>query len=282
MEIRSNYAKLSEVTMHYLTAGTGQQPLVLLHGIPQSAHEWTHVIPLLGDQYRIIAPDMRGLGDTSRPASGYDKKTVAADVWELLTKHLGIDSFYLVGHDWGGPVAFSLTLQHRDAVRKLAILDVAVPGDGGEMSQGGRRWHHPFFRTPDLPEALIGGREHIYLDWLFDNYGAHANVVSPEDKQEYFRTYTKPGGLRTLLAYYRGFPMDVIDNEALLERDGKLRMPVLALGGDSGFGRGLECLESMKRVADNVTGGLIPNSGHWVAEEAPEFIASELRKFFGY
>ncbi|KSV81921.1 hypothetical protein N183_15515 [Sinorhizobium sp. Sb3] len=279
-EIKSNYARLSEVTMHYLTAGSGE-PLVLLHGIPQSSHEWRHVIPFLADKYSIIAPDLRGLGDTTRPASGYDKKTVAADVWELLSEHLKVGSFYLVGHDWGGPVAFALAAQHRKAVKKLAILDVTIPGDGAEMSQGGRRWHHPFFRTPDLPEAMFGGREHIYLEWLFDNYGSRTNVLSQADKNEYFRTYLKPGGFRALLAYYRGFPTDVKDNEAFLEKDGKLDMPVLALGGDSGFGRGMETLESLGRVANDVRGGLIPNSGHWVAEEAPEFIADELRKFFG-
>ncbi|WP_429818077.1 alpha/beta fold hydrolase [Ensifer sp. B1-9] len=278
-EIKSNYARLSEVTMHYLTAGSGE-PLVLLHGVPQSSHEWRHVIPFLADKYSIIAPDLRGLGDTSRPMHGYDKKTVAADVWELLSEHLKVDSFHLVGHDWGGPVAFALTAQHRKAVKKLAILDVTIPGDGAEMSQGGRRWHHPFFRTPDLPEAMFGGREHIYLEWLFDNYGSRTNVLSQEDKNEYFRTYLKPGGFRTLLAYYRGFPTDVKDNEAFLAEGGKLDMPVLALGGDSGFGRGMETLESLERVANNVRGGLIPNSGHWVAEEAPEFIAEELRKFF--
>ncbi|OWO92877.1 alpha/beta hydrolase [Rhizobium esperanzae] len=278
-EIKSNYARLSGITMHYLTAGSGK-PLVLLHGVPQSSHEWRHVIPFLADKYAIIAPDLRGLGDTSRPADGYDKKTIAEDVWELLSEHLKIDRFNLVGHDWGGPVAFALAAQHREAVSKLAILDVTIPGDGADMSQGGRRWHHPFFRTPDLPEAMFGGREHIYLEWLFDNYGSRANVLSQEDKNEYFRTYLKPGGLRTLLAYYRGFPTDVKDNELFLERDGKLEMPVLALGGDSGFGRGMETMESMQRVASDVRGGLIPGSGHWVAEEAPEFIANELRKFF--
>lgn len=278
-EIKSHYAQLSDVKMHYLTAGKGQ-PLVLLHGIPQSSHEWRHVIPYLVNDFQIIAPDLRGLGDSSRPHSGYDKKTVAADVWELVSGHLGIQSFFLVGHDWGGPTAFALASQHRSAVKRLAILDVAIPGDGFEMSQGGRRWHHPFFRTPDLPEAMFGGREAIYLEWLFDNYGARPNCISAEDKAEYNRTYTKPGGLRALLAYYRAFFSDAADNEASTKRDGKLEMPVLALGGDSGFGRGMECFESVSRMASNVQGGLIPNCGHWVAEEAPEFIGRQLTDFF--
>lgn len=279
-DIERHFADLSEVTLHYLTAGRGE-PLVLLHGIPQTSHEWRHVIPKLTDRFFVIAPDLRGLGDSSRPAGGYDKKTVAHDVWELVHDHLKIDRFFLAGHDWGGPVAYALAATHPEAVRRLAILDVSIPGDGAEMSQGGRRWHHPFFRTLDLPEALLAGREHVFMEWLFDNYGHRANSLSAEDRAEYHRTYSRPGGLRALLAYYRAFPVDAADNEEMLRRSGKLRMPVLALGGDKSFGRGLETLESLRRMAVDVRGGLIPDSGHWVAEEAPDFVAEQLRSFFG-
>ncbi len=105
--IRSQFADLGDVALHYLTSGEGE-PVVLLHGIPQSSHEWRHVMPRLAERYRVVAPDLRGLGDSSRPPGGYDKKTVAHDVWQLLSGHLGIPRFHLVGHDWGGPVAFSL------------------------------------------------------------------------------------------------------------------------------------------------------------------------------
>lgn len=277
--VQRNYADLSEVKLHYLTAGRGE-PVVLLHGVPQSSHEWRSIIPHLADRYSIIAPDLRGLGDSSRPAGGYDKRTVAADIWELVHDHLGIDRFFLVGHDWGGPVAFSLAAHHPDAVRRLAILDVAIPGDGAEMSQGGRRWHHPFFRTLDLPEALCAGREHLVIDWLFENYGARHDCIPAADRAEYHRTYSRLGGFRALLAYYRAFAQDAADNEAIVARDGKLRMPVLALGGDRSFGRGLETMQSLQRMAVDVRGGVIPNCGHWVAEEAPEFVATELLKFF--
>lgn len=277
--IQTQFADLANVTLHYLTAGTGD-PVVLLHGVPQTSYEWREVIPKLADRYSIIAPDLRGLGDSSRPAGGYDKRTVAADIWQLVHDHLKIDRFFLAGHDWGGPVAFALAAAHPEAVRRLAVLDVTIPGDGAEMSQGGRRWHHPLFRTPDLPEAIFGGREQIFLDWLFDNYGFRPNAISPSDRAEYYRTYTKPGGLRALLAYYRAFPTDVADNEEFLKVHGKIKMPVLALGGDKSFGRGLETLESLRRVAENVQGGLICNAGHWVAEEQPDLVAEQLRAFF--
>lgn len=279
LEITSHYAQLSAVTLHYLEAGSGD-PVVLLHGVPQSSHEWRTIIPRLADRYRVIAPDLRGLGDSSRPAGGYDKKTVAADIWELVHDTLGIERFLLVGHDWGGPVAFSLAAQHPEAVRALAILDVAIPGDGAEMSQGGRRWHHPFFRTLDLPEKLCEGREHLVIDWLFENYGKRPDVIPAEDRAEYHRTYARLGGFRALLAYYRAFPQDAVDNAEIIARNGKLKMPVLALGGDSSFGRGMETFESLSRMAENVTGGLIPDCGHWVAEEAPDFVADQFLAFF--
>jgi pimeloyl-ACP methyl ester carboxylesterase len=279
-EVQSNYADLGDnMIVHYLTAGEGE-PLVLLHGVPQTSYEWRHVVPKLADKFRIIAPDLRGLGDTSRPATGYDKKTMAADVWRLVHDHLKIDKFCLVGHDWGGPTAFALACAHPEAVRRLAILDVAIPGDGSDFSQNGRRWHHAFFRTLDLPEALFQGREHLWLDWQFDNYGYMPNCVPHADRQEYLRTYRKPGAMRALFELYRAMPQDIKDNQEFLAANGKLRMPVLALGGEKSFGRGLDTLHSMQRVAHDVRGGLVPNSGHWVTEEQPDFVAEQLRHFF--
>lgn len=278
--IQRHDADLGDVRIHYLSAGKGV-PVVLLHGIPQTSHEWRHVIPYLAPHYSVIAPDLRGLGDSSRPAGGYDKKTVAHDIWRLLREHLRIDRFFLVGHDWGGPTAFALAAQHPDAVRRLAILDVAIPGDGADFSQGGRRWHHALFRTLDLPEQLFcGGREHLIIDWLFENYGYLPNCIPAADREEYLRTYRKPGAMRAMFGYYRALPQDAEDNRAFLAAKGKLRMPVLALGGNRSFGRGMETLESLQRVAQDVRGGLVPDSGHWVCEEQPEFIARQLLAFF--
>jgi len=277
--VQRHFADIDDVSIHYITAGKGD-PVVLLHGIPQTSHEWRYLIPHLAPRYSVIAPDLRGLGDSSRPPGGYDKKTVANDIWRLLREHLGMEKFFLVGHDWGGPVAFSLAVQHREAVRRLVIMDVAIPGDGGDFSQGGRRWHHAFFRTLYLPEALCFGREELILGWLFENYGYRPNAISEEDKREYFRTYTKFGAFKAMLEYYRALPVDAADNQAFLAKGGKLRMPVLALGGEKAFGRGMECLQSLQRVAENVRGGLVPKSGHWVAEEAPDFIGEQLLSFF--
>ncbi len=279
MNATSRFADLDGVTLHYLRAGAGD-PVVLVHGIPQTSHEWRYVMPRLAEKYTIIAPDLRGLGDSSRPAGAYDKKTLGADIASLVIDHLGFKRFHLVGHDWGGPVAFAVAAHHPDAVQTLSILDVVIPGDGADFSQGGRRWHHAFFRTLDLPEQLCVGREEMVINWLFENYGYRANCISEEDKAEFLRTYKKPGAFRALLEIYRALPQDAADNAAILAAKGKLKMPVLALGGDKAFGRGMECIESLRRVADNVRGGLVKDSGHWVAEEQPEFLTDELLKLF--
>ena len=274
-----HYADLDGVTLHYLRAGAGE-PVVLVHGIPQTSHEWRYVMPRLAGQYTVIAPDLRGLGDSTRPAGGYDKKTLGADIASLVIGHLGFDRFHLVGHDWGGPVAFSVAADNPRAVRTLTILDVVIPGDGGDFSQGGRRWHHALFRTLDLPEQLFSGREEIVINWLFENYGFRADCIAQEDRAEFLRTYKKPGAFRALLEIYRALPRDAEDNKENLARNGRLKMPVLALGGDRSFGRGMECIESLRRVAENVRGGLVKDCGHWIAEEQPDFLVDQLLALF--
>jgi pimeloyl-ACP methyl ester carboxylesterase len=275
----NHYADLDGVTLHFRRAGRGE-PVVLVHGIPQTSHEWRYVMPRLAERYTVIAPDLRGLGDSSRPAGAYDKKTLGADIAALVIDHLGFGKFHLVGHDWGGPVAFSVAAHNPEAVRTLTVLDVVIPGDGGDFSQGGRRWHHAFFRTLDLPEQLCFGREELVINWLFENYGYRANCISDEDKAEFLRTYKKPGAFRALLEIYRALPQDAEDNRTILARNGKLKMPVLALGGDKSFGRGSECVESLRRVAENVRGGVVNDCGHWIAEEQPDFLTEQLLDLF--
>jgi pimeloyl-ACP methyl ester carboxylesterase len=278
-QMTSHFADLPGVTLHYRQSGQGE-PVVLLHGIPQTSHEWRYVMPTLAERYTVIAPDLRGLGDSSRPSGAYDKKTLGADIAALVIDHLGFKRFHLVGHDWGGPVAFSVAAHYPDAVKTLTILDVVIPGDGGDFSQGGRRWHHAFFRTLDLPEQLCFGREEMVINWLFENYGHRSNCISEQDKAEFLRTYKKPGAFRALLEIYRALPQDAEDNGNILSRNGKLRMPVLALGGDKSFGRGNECIESLHRVAENVRGGLVRDCGHWIAEEQPDFLVEQLLSFY--
>ena len=159
------HADLGDVRLHYVTAGQGPA-VVLLHGWPQTWYMWRNVLPGLARHHRVIAPDLRGLGDSSRPPGGYDKKTLAHDVWRLVHDVLHEQRLFLVGHDWGGPTAFALAAQHRDAVRRIAIFDVPVPGDGTPTFFN-NRWHHGLHWEVDFPEALTAGREDIYLGFFY-------------------------------------------------------------------------------------------------------------------
>ncbi len=273
-----HYAQLGNVTLHYVTAGSGR-PVVLLHGWPQTWYAWRRIIPELAKDYFVIAPDLRGLGDSSRPEAGFDKKTIAADIAQLVRSIRPGEDVSVVGHDWGGPVAFALSAYHPGLVKKLAVLDVAIPGDGsGTFSQNGRRWHHAFHQTLDLPEQLIQGREDIYYRWFYLNYGHVRGAISEEEIEEYLRTYRDFSTLRTGISYYRAINQDILDNETFLKAN-KLEMPILALGGANAFGRGGETLSSLKRVGTNVRGGIVENCGHWIPEERSEFLLKELSQF---
>ena len=146
---------------------------------------------------------------------------------------MGLTQYAVAGHDWGGAVAFALAADHPDAVTHLAVVDVAIPGDGQpNIGQAGRRWHHTFLQTLDLPEALIGGREHLFFDWFFTNYGHFPDAISPKARAEYLRTHTTPGALRAGFAYHRAIAQDVADNQA---RTDKVAMPTLAIGGGTSW-----------------------------------------------
>jgi len=278
MNIEHHHADLpSGVRLHYCTAGSGD-PVVLVHGWPSTWFEWRRVMPLLAPQHRLVVPDLRGLGDSSRPATGYDKKTIAADLWQLLAGTLGLTSWHLVGHDWGGPVAFALAAAHEEAIRTLTIVDVTLPGIGPDISQGGRRWHHAFHMTPDLPEALVQGREREYLSWFYRAFSHRQAAFDDADIDEYLRTYRDPAALRAGFAYYRNIPQDTADNRALLASGRRLQMPVLAVGGGraEARGRGSEPEQSLREIATDVTGAVIADCGHFVPEEAPAELAALL------
>jgi pimeloyl-ACP methyl ester carboxylesterase len=239
---------------------------------------WRDVIPGLAGRYRVIAPDLRGLGDSSRPLVGYDKKTLAHDIWRLTHDIVGEHRLFVVGHDWGGPVAYALAAQHRDAVRRMAIFDVPVPGDGTPVMLS-NRWHHGLHWEPDFPEALTAGREDLYLGFFYRNWGARPDAIPVEAQHEYLRTYRQPGAMRAGFNLYRATPQDVADNEAFREQ-GKLSMPILVYGGSHGRGRGMAALESWQRMALDVRGGIAEGCGHWIPEEQPDWVVQQLIAFF--
>lgn len=267
-------ARLSSVDLHYVSAGSGP-PVVLLHGWPQTWFMWREVIPLLSPHYSVIAPDMRGLGDSSRPPGGYDKATVARDIAELMSQ-LGHDRFHVVAHDWGGPVAFGLAAQFPDRVLSMAIFDAPVLGDGGPIEHH-NRWHFGFHALAGLPEALTEGREDLYLRFFYRFGGARPDAIAEQAQAEYVRAYSQVGAMTAGFNYYRAVPEDIAFTTAFREAGRRLDMPILVYGGDPQTrGRGLTAIESWRRVASRVTGGVAEGCGHWIPEERPDFVAAEV------
>jgi pimeloyl-ACP methyl ester carboxylesterase len=275
--------RLSEVTLHSVTCGEPSNPaVVLIHGYPQTWYEWRDILPALAEAgFYAIAPDMRGLGDSSKPLTGYDKKTVAADIRELLTGPMGLSRYAVIGHDWGGPTGFALVSADPAAVTHFALLDVVIPGGPVDIAQDGRRWHHAFHHTPDLPEFLTAGRERAYITWFFRNFAWRADAISEAAIDEFERCYSAPGAMRAGFAYYRAAAQDAQDNKGLFAGGLQLDMPVLALGGEKheARGRGMEPYLCLKPICSNIIGEVVPDAGHFLVEDQPEYVAERLIRF---
>ena len=286
VRMKHHRQRVNGVLLHYVTAGNENgEAVVLLHGFAQSWYEWRRdVIPALANKYFTVAPDMRGIGDSEKPLDGYDKRTMAEDIWQLV-RHLGLTKFYLVGHDFGAAVAYAFAAAHPDAVSKLVIAEMIMPGFGYEdcmqapfVTDGlGRKvWHLAFHDAPNLPEALIAGRERMYLQWFHNNFGYVPNAIPEQDLDEYVRTYAAPGGMRAL-DYYRTHFIDAEHNRESSKT--LLKMPVMAIGG-AGF-LGPIVAEGMAKLAENVRKEVIPECGHWVPDEQPEAFTKLLLEFLG-
>ena len=200
------YAELEGLRMHYVRAGDGPEVVVLLHGWAQTWYEWRHVIPGLARRYTVIAPDLRGLGDTGKPKSGYDKKTLAGDVHRLV-RHLGFERVFLVGHDFGMAVAYAYANEYPQEARALALMEYMLPGFGGELgmhvTRNGGRWHLVFHAKCELAEMLIQGKEREYLSWFYRSFSYDKSAITERDIDEYVRCYAAPGAMGTSLEYYR-------------------------------------------------------------------------------
>lgn len=265
--------KVNGISLHYVIAGEGE-PLVLLHGWPQTWYEWRHVIPKLADEYTVIAPDLRGMGDSERPRDGYDNNTVATDI-HMLVHNLGYETVSLVGHDWGMPTAYAYAAQHRDEVRALAVLDAVLPGIRTDEKPR-MLWHVPFHQIRDLPERLVAGNERVYLSWFYRELAYDPSAIDDDVLEEYLRCYSSSGGLRGGFEYYRAFDANSEQNQEHAKNP--LEIPVLALGGQTSFRD--QTIKDMEAVATDVDGEVVERTGHWIPEERPDYLADRLLKFF--
>ena len=280
----SDVATLEEVNMHYVIGGEGPS-VMLVHGFASTWYEWRKVMPGLAEAgYRVIAPDLRGLGDSSVPTSsfeGYDKVAAANDLYELA-QSLGLETFHLVGHDIGLQIAFALATEHPEAVDKLVLLEAPIPDETvytfpALTPAGPGAWHFGFFNLPDLPERLLEGQEREFLEFFVRNIATNQDAFTDADFEEYARTYAQTEKLSVAFNYFRAFSEDIERNSALDET--ALSMPVLALGAE--FSLGEFVAQQVSTYGTDVQGGVIEGSGHWIPEEAPELFTEQLLTFLG-
>jgi len=261
-------------TIHVRSGGTGPA-IVLLHGYGETGDMWAPLAADLARDHTVIVPDLRGLGLSSKPPGGFDKKTQAGDVSGVMAA-LGVQQADVVAHDIGNMVAFQFAAQYPQRVRRLVLIDAPVPGVGPweEILKNPLLWHFRF-GGPDM-ERLVAGRERIYLDRFWNEFSASPDRFSEAARRHYAKLYAMPGAMHSGFAQFAAFDQDAIDNRAFLASD-RLKMPVLAVGGQKSFGPMMATV--MRAGADNVTEGIVPDSGHWIMEENPRATIGLVREF---
>jgi pimeloyl-ACP methyl ester carboxylesterase len=262
------------VTIHVRFGGSGPA-VVLLHGYGETGDMWVPMATDLARDHTVVVPDLRGLGLSSKPLTGFDKKTQAGDVAGVLDR-LGIDRAALVTHDIGNMVGYAFGAQYPDRVSRFVLIDAPLPGVGPweEVLKNPLLWHFRF-GGPDM-ERLVAGRERIYLDRFWNEFSANPARFSEAAREHYAKLYALPGAMHSGFMQFAAFDQDAIDNKAFLTR-GKLAMPVLAIGGEKSFGKTMA--EIMHFAASNVREAVIPDSGHWIMEENPTATIAMVREF---
>jgi pimeloyl-ACP methyl ester carboxylesterase len=261
-------------TIHVRVGGQGPA-VVLLHGFGDTGDMWAPVAAALAKDHAVVVPDLRGMGLSSHPETGYDKKTQARDIAQVLDR-LKIDKAALVTHDIGNMVGYAFAALFPARVTRWVIIDAPLPGIGSwdEITRSPLPWHFNF-RGPDV-ERLVKGGERIYLDRFWNELSANPKKIDEATRRHYAQLYARPGAMHSAFNQFAAFAQDAVDNKELAQK-GKLGMPVLALGGDHSFGT--QMAETMRLVATHVTPGVIADSGHWVMEEQPEQTTAAIVKF---
>ncbi|WP_243859674.1 alpha/beta fold hydrolase [Amycolatopsis arida] len=277
-------ARVNGIRMHYRRAGEGP-PVVLLHGWPQTGHCWRKVVESLAREHTVVVPDLRGYGLTDKPRDGYDKRTMAADLAELVTT-LGFEAVSVVGHDRGGRVGHRWALDRPDQVSRLAVLDIIPTRETWrrmDSAFGRAYWHWLFHLQPDLPERLAGRDVAGYLGYFFERWTHQRHGLEPDAVAEYVRAFSAPGALRAGFDDYRAsFPTDAAHDDADAAAGRVLDIPVLALWGAEGLlGTALDVMEVWRPYAPRVTGAAVDHCGHFLAEERPDAVLARLRPFLG-
>ena len=261
-------------TIHVRIGGEGPA-VVLLHGFGDTGDMWAPLAAALMRERTIVVPDLRGMGLSSHPEDGYDKKTQARDIARALDK-LGVAKGDLVTHDIGNMVGYAFAAQYPKRVTRWVVMDAPLPGIGpwDEIIKSPLLWHFNF-RGPDV-ERLVAGRERIYLDRFWNELSANPRAIDEATRAHYAALYAQPGAMHCAFNQFAAFAQDAVDNKAFAAA-AKLTMPVLAIGADKSFGTGMA--DVLRFVATDVTAHVVANSGHWLMEEQPAATIAAIRAF---
>ncbi len=269
-------ASVNGVNLHYVVVGHG--PAVLcMHGWPQNHREFFPVIEKLAEHFMFIAPDLRGFADSDKPYTGYEPKTIAQDMIELVRIE-GIEQFHVLSHDLGGPPSVALAYMFPDNVLSLSTIETPYFGldFSGYVDPRVPYWHLSMHMNMDITRMLIEGREEQYLRHFFRDFAYNPSAISEEQVQYYVMQMKQPGNLRASLNHY-GYIPQMAEQTAELTKN-KLKVPVSAWGGSASFGD--HCYRSANAIAESAIGGVIENCGHWVFEEKTDFICEALSEFW--
>ncbi|TPL06067.1 alpha/beta hydrolase [Mesorhizobium sp. B2-4-14] len=253
-------------SLHVRVGGKGPA-VVLLHGFADTGDMWGAAAIRLMKDHTVIVPDLRGMGLSAHPDGGYTKKNQAADIAGVMNA-LKIDKADLVTHDIGNMVGYALAAQYPKRITKWVVIDAPLPGigDWDKIKQSPLLWHFNF-RGPDM-ERLVKGRERIYLDRFYNELSADPKKIDEATRVHYAKLYARPHAMHDAFEQFKAFDQDAIDNPAMLASGGKLTMPVLAVGAEKSAGTSQA--DILRLVASDVTGAIVPASGHWIMEENPD------------
>lgn len=270
---RAQQIQTDGASLHVRVGGSGPA-VVLIHGFGDTGDMWTPLAIALAKDHRVVVPDLRGMGLSSKPESGYDKRTQAADIRAVLDK-LGIDKADIVGHDIGTMVAYAYAARYPDKTTRLVVMDAPVPGVApwDQIVRLPALWHFDLGGKDML--RLVQGRERTYLDRFWNDFAADPGKVDEGTRVYYAKLYARPGAMRAAFAQFQSIRKDVEDNTESVKT--KLTMPVLAIGGEKSFGGNEAAV--MRNAASNVTELVVPGSGHWLMEEAPAPTIKAIQEF---
>ena len=265
-DFHSQEIKTNGTVLHVRTGGKGPA-VILLHGFADTGDMWAPTAALLEKTHTVVVPDLRGMGLSAHPDTGYTKKNQAQDIAGVMDA-LKIQKVDLVTHDIGDMVGYALAAQYPARIARWVVIDAPLPGIGNwdQIKQSPLLWHFNF-RGPDM-ERLVAGRERIYLDRFYNELSANPKKIDEATRNHYAALYARPRAMHDAFEQFAAFDQDAADNKMFLAKGGKLAMPVLALGGDKSAGAGEA--DILRVVASNVTMGIVPNSGHWIMEENPD------------